>query len=40
MITHLPAMLPSDVPVTLGRDEARRLAEVELAKPEYKDLTL
>ena len=36
MITHLPAMLPSDVPATLGRDEARRLAEVELAKPEYR----
>ena len=27
--------LPADVPVVIGRDEAQRLARLELAKPEY-----
>ncbi len=29
------ARAPLDVPITLGRDEAARLAKLELAKPEY-----
>lgn len=29
-------MLPYDVPVQLGRDEAQRLARLELARPEYQ----
>ncbi len=28
-------MIPLDVPITLGRDEARRQLEAELAKPDY-----
>lgn len=31
----LAARLPVDVPVVLGRDEAQRLARLELARPEY-----
>jgi hypothetical protein len=27
--------VPVDVPVTIGRDEAQRLARIELARPEY-----
>ena len=27
--------LPADIPVVIGRDEAQRLARIELAKPEY-----
>ena len=29
-------MLPLDIPVELGRDEAQRLARLELARPEYQ----
>jgi hypothetical protein len=31
----LAAALPLDVPITIGREEAQRLARLELAKPEY-----
>jgi hypothetical protein len=31
----LAAVLPLDVPITIGREEAQRLARLELAKPEY-----
>ena len=31
----VPARAPLDVPISLGRDEAQRLARIELARPEY-----
>jgi hypothetical protein len=35
VLTAVALRPPGDVPVTLGRDEATRLARLELAKPEY-----
>ncbi|HSN07014.1 MAG TPA: DUF4129 domain-containing protein [Candidatus Angelobacter sp.] len=35
VLLSVPARVPLDVPVRLGRDEAQRLARLELAKPVY-----